>query len=74
MNTNIVSDDLWQQWANELEQIQKSNPKCCKISYYDKEFADWDGTTGNHLPKTIIVEQKAKQVLSYYEKFKEKNT
>lgn len=58
----IISDDLWQQWANELEKLQNQNPKCCKIKYYDDVFKDWDGTTGNHLPRDRIVEGLAKQV------------
>lgn len=63
LNENLISDDQWQAWAEELHKLQTDNPKLCKIGYYDKEFADWDGTTGNHLPKTIIVESRAKQIL-----------
>jgi hypothetical protein len=70
LDDSIISDDLWQQWANELEKLQKSYPKLCKIEYYDKIFQDWDGTTGNHLPKNIIIEQKALQVKRAYDKFK----
>ena len=53
MNTNIVSDDTWQKWADELESLQKKHPDDCKIGFYDKEFADWDGSTGSHLPHKI---------------------
>lgn len=67
---SIISDDLWQQWANELEKLQKNNPKCCKIGYYDKEFLDWDGTTGNHLPRHIVVEGLALQVKRAYDNVK----
>jgi NAD-dependent DNA ligase len=70
----IISDDLWQQWANELEELQRSYPKCCKLEYYDKEFQDWDGTTGNHLPRTIIIEGLAKQVRRSYDKVKSEKT
>jgi NAD-dependent DNA ligase len=63
LNENLISDDQWQAWAEELHKLQTDNPKLCKIRYYDKEFSDWDGTTGNHLPKTIIVETRAKQIL-----------
>ena len=66
MDQNIVSDDTWQDWAEQLHQLQVDNPKLCKIGYYDKDFADWDGTTGNHLPRTIIIEGMAKQVLNSY--------
>lgn len=63
LDDNIVSDHQWQAWAEELAVLQKAHPKLCKMKYYDKEFADWDGTTGNHLPRHIIIEQKAKYIL-----------
>ena len=59
----IISDDQWQSWADELTLLQAEYPKACKLGYYDKEFADWDGTTGNHLPRNILVQQRAEQVL-----------
>ena len=50
MNDNVVSDHQWQSWADELEQLQKQNPDDCKIDFFDWEFRNWDGATGNHLP------------------------
>jgi hypothetical protein len=50
MNDNIISDDQWQAWAEELHQLQTQFPEHCKIGYFDWEFRDWDGTTGAHLP------------------------
>lgn len=61
----IISDDLWQTWADELTQLQNDNPKL-KIGYYDKEFFDWDGSTGMHLPKHQLIEQLADKVLRAY--------
>jgi len=66
MDESIVSDDTWQMWADELAKLQNDHPKCCKIKYYDKEFIDWDGSTGMHLPSSIIVQQRAEQVLRAY--------
>ena len=62
MDDPVISDDQWQVWADELAQLQKDYPKLCKIGYYDKDFADWDGSTGMHLPRHIVIEQRAKQV------------
>lgn len=48
----IVSDDVWQSWANELTHLQNS-PEWIDIKTdmpYDEAFKDWDGTTGHHLP------------------------
>lgn len=50
MDSNVVSDHKWQEWAEELDQLQKDNPECIHIDFYDKYFLDWDGTTGAHLP------------------------
>lgn len=43
---NIVSDYKWQDWANELQQVQNRYPELCKIGFYDEKFVDWDGSTG----------------------------
>jgi len=65
----IISDDTWQRWANELAVLQKENPLDCKINFYDKAFADWNGDTGFHLPlHDINVIKKANQILSLSEK------
>ena len=50
LNDNIVSDDLWQRWANELRDLQRNNPNDCGIGYYDEHFRDWTGDTGAMLP------------------------
>jgi len=68
MDTSVIDDDTWQRWADELTTLQNKYPQCCKLCYYDKEFKDWDGSTGMHLPKTIIIRHKAERVLDAYEK------
>lgn len=62
LDESIISDDLWQKFAEELTELQKS---CSKIGFYDSTFADWDGTTGMHLPKDGWVIGKAQQLLRY---------
>ena len=62
----IISDDQWQHWADELTKLQTDYPKCIKIKYFDRDFADWDGSTGMHLPKTIYVAARAEAVLKYH--------
>ena len=70
MNTNIVDDDTWQRWANELSDLQRENPDCCKISFYDKAFVDWTGDSGAFLPlRDRWVRYKAQQLLDTWEKF-----
>ena len=50
LDDNIVSDDKWQQWANELRDLQNQYPEYCKIKFFDREFSDWNGDTGAMLP------------------------
>jgi NAD-dependent DNA ligase len=50
LNESIVSDHTWQEWADELEALQTNNPECVKLNFFDNEFRDWSGATGNHLP------------------------
>lgn len=64
LNDNIVSDHKWQQWADELEQLQRENPDCLQLGFFDNEFADWTGATGNHLPhRNPWVMRKAQHIL-----------
>jgi hypothetical protein len=60
LDDTVVSDDKWQQWADELTELQKRKSK---IGFYDKEFADWNGSTGMHLPKDKWIIARAKKLL-----------
>lgn len=46
---NIVSDDTWQTWADELAAVQNQYPEFCAIGFYDNDFKDWTGATGHDL-------------------------
>ena len=66
LDDNIVSDHQWQHWADELERLQTQYPQYCNIGFYDYEFKDWNGSTGNHLPpRDPWVFSKANQILNY---------
>jgi hypothetical protein len=70
LDDSIVSDDQWQQWADELEVLQKKNPKFMNIDFFDHEFKDWDGATGSHLPhRHPWVYAKSKYILDDIFKF-----
>lgn len=65
MDDSVISDDQWQAWAEELHKLQTKHPKYCKLNFFDHEFADWDGTTGSHLPhRHPWVYNKAKYILN----------
>ena len=57
MDAPIISDGDWQRLADELAQLQRQHPE--PIGFYDTEFADWDGSTGMHLPGDAWVIEKA---------------
>jgi len=68
LNSNIVSDDVWQKWADELELLQ-SQEKDIRIDFFDDDFRDWTGATGNHLPhRDPWVYAKAQYILEIHEK------
>lgn len=62
MDENVIDDDTWQRWADELVELQKQKKV---IGFYDKEFADWTGATGMHLPRDKWIVQRTKSLLSY---------
>lgn len=47
LNDNIITDELWTRWAQQLARVQNKYGK--RIGFFDKLFADWDGSTGHHL-------------------------
>ena len=64
----IVDDFKWQEWANELRDLQNSHPEECNIGFYDKEFKGWTGAGGSHLPlQDPKVIAKAMKVFLYNE-------
>lgn len=74
MNTSIVSDHIWQKWADELKLLQNENPDCCKIDFFDYEFCDWTGATGYHLPMLDPwVSSKARWLLQCHEELNHGN-
>lgn len=67
MGTSIISDDTWQDLAEELVYLQTKDDYP-KIGWYDDEFKDWNGTTGFHLPQDPWVTHKAFQLLGWNNK------
>ena len=66
--TSIVSDEVWQEWADELVQLQKDYPKMSRHIDYYEDFKGFDGSTGFHLPfGSWEVLTKAYQILVYQE-------
>jgi len=49
LDSPIVQDHKFDQWARELALLQQNHPQ--PIGFHDQDFADWDGSTGHHLPQ-----------------------
>ena len=69
LDKNIISDETWNRWANELKDLQKQYPSIAeKVIFYDI-FKDWDGSTGIFLPLDLDwVVKLANKLLSYEQK------
>lgn len=52
LNTNLISDKKWDEWAKELVELQNSYPKISENVTLYKYFKDWDASTGAFLPIT----------------------
>lgn len=61
----IVDDQTWQRWANELTLLQRNHPK--PVGFYDVDFADWDGSTGYHLPQYLWVVDRGHHMLRLHD-------
>lgn len=69
LNENIVSDHMWQKWADELQKLQEEHPEHLSIGFYDANFKDWDGATGAHLPhRDTWVMKKSLELLALRDK------
>ena len=63
--TSVISDDKWQEWANELVVLQRDNPSCLDIGIYDEDFKVFDGSTGYYLDiKSDYAKQKAMRLIN----------
>lgn len=61
MDENVIDDHKWQEWADELVELQKQRKD---IGFYDAAFADWTGASGAFLPFDEWVKKRAKDLLN----------
>lgn len=60
----IISDAQFDKWARELVELQRRHPDIAKRICYNKDFEDWDTSTGAFLPiRDPWVMKKSKQLL-----------
>lgn len=65
MDDNVISDDQWQEWANQLRDVQNRYPHLKAIGYHDDLFEEWDGSTGMHLDLHQYYTQ-AQRIIGYH--------
>jgi len=65
-NSNIVSDNTYDGWTQELVQLHKDFPDYS--DRYDEYFKDWAGETGFHFPKDDHILTIAIGLLETYER------
>lgn len=63
LDDNIISDDVWQDWANDLHDLQSLHG--VEWGYYDEAFKDWDGSSGFKLPRDDDVHTHAVRLLNH---------
>lgn len=66
-NDNLISDQQWSKWAQELVDLQKEYPDVASATIYSKEFSDFDPSTGYNLPfGNPNIQKTAMQLLQYH--------
>ncbi|MFI7630307.1 DNA ligase LigA-related protein [Microbispora rosea] len=51
LDSPLITDGVFDEWARQLAQLQTEHPAIsCKVAYRWRDFADFDGSTGYHLP------------------------
>ena len=64
LNDNLVPDNKWAEWANELKDLQETYPNIAKTVPYRQGFENWDASTGAFLPyKNIKIVAVANRLL-----------
>lgn len=64
LDTSLISDQQWQEWSQELIELQEEYPYISSRVQYYKDFKDFDGTSGYELPITNPeIMEKAMQLI-----------
>lgn len=64
LDESVIDDHTWTHWAQQLAKLQSKYGH--RIGFYDAVFADWDGSTGHHLPADADVMRVARRTCDEY--------
>lgn len=53
IDTNIIPDSKWNDWARELVELQSKYPEIAAKSVFWEDMQDFDGSTGYHLANHV---------------------
>jgi hypothetical protein len=68
LDQNIIDDNLWDDWAKELQELMKKHPNAY-LDRFDYAFENWDASSGFDLPiRDPWVLSKANYLLNINEK------
>lgn len=68
-NDNIIDDHTYDMWSKELAELQSWYPDIAKKCVYAKEYTDFDGSTGFHLPiHNPEIVASAQRLLNYHKR------
>lgn len=68
LGTSLISDDIWQKWANELRDLQKEHGETW--GFYDEAFKGWTGDSGFQLPQDGWILSRASYLMRMHEQGK----
>lgn len=67
LNYNLVTDETWGRWAQELVKLQREYPLIADRVDYSEAFKDFDGSTGFDLPyRQPEIMSKAKWLVDHH--------
>ena len=64
-DSNMVTDETWMRWANELVQLQRDFPALTEQSVFYMTMKGFDASTGSHLAENEWGIQKALYRMKY---------
>lgn len=69
LNTNLISDHVFDRWSKELVSLMQSNPELVKQTVYYNGFKEFDGSSGYDLPYALPeIQQVGYRLLNYNNK------
>lgn len=63
LDSNLISDSTWNEWAVELVKLQNDYPEIANKVIYSEQFSGWDGSSGAFFKYDAPTIDKAQSLL-----------